>query len=476
MNVKKLVQLVSFRDLRNGILKLLLVLAGLGVAGLTIWAQRTGNIRIAGIAAVASLLFILLIVIFIVPSLARSAGGEASQMNLPFEFTVGGAIYFGLLIIVAFAAWTSNNNLLFLILAFLTSALFVGFLIGNFCLKKLDVKMRFPETIFAGETTPIIVSLHNRKRIFPTFSVMAEVRGSERENTVFASELKNILPAKLVKKLIRPPILKHTLDYFVYIPPRNSVENKADHIFENRGRFVIRDFELSTGFPFGFFRHRRRLSAQEAEIIVYPKIEPVEVEILKMPFEVGKLVAPKKGAGQDLLTLRDYQPQDDLRHVDWKATARARRIVVREFASEDERRVTVIFDSKLPPAKKQKTLRERIEEEQKGRRFSPEARRFEKGISQAASLLAYFTDEQAEIRLVIDDRIGEFGLGKTHLYDCLKRLALVEPKADDTTGFPFETVEKVFTIRENSYTFFVTEKTENNLPDEIIQMTKVIRF
>ena len=476
MNVKTLAQLFSFRDLRNGLLKTALVFAGLGVAGLTVWAQRTGNIRIAGIAAIASLLFIVLILIFVVPSLARSAGSEAAQMNLPFEFTTGGAIYFALLIVVAFAAWNTGNNLLFLILAFLASALVVGFFAGNFCLKKLDVKMRFPETIFAGEATPIIVSLHNRKRIFPTFSVTAEVRGSQSENALFAAELKKILPVKLAERLIRPPILKHALDYFVYIPRRDFAENKAEHVFEYRGRFTIKDFELSTGFPFGFFRHRRRLSAQEAEIVIYPKIEPVEVEILKMPFEVGKLVAPRKGAGQDLLTLRDYQPQDDLRHVDWKATARAGRIIVREFAAEDERRVTVIFDSRLQEAEKQKTLRERIEEEQKGKRDSPDARRFEKGISQTASLLAYFTDEQAEIRLVVGSEIGEFGLGKTHLYDCLKRLALIEPKSGETEGFPAEIVEEIFTMRENSYTFFVTEETENDLPDEIIQLAKVIRF
>ncbi|MGI8556561.1 MAG: DUF58 domain-containing protein [Pyrinomonadaceae bacterium] len=476
MNVKKLAQLFSFRDLGGALLKTLLIVGGLAVAGLTVWAHRTGNVRVAGIAAIASLVFIGLILIFIVPPLARSASSEASQMNLPFEFTTGGAVYFGLLIIVAFAAWNTGNNLLFVVLAFISSALLVGFLVGNFCLKKLDVKMRFPETIFAGEATPIIVSLHNRKRIFPTFSVTAEVCGRERENTLLNEELKKILPSKMAQKIIRPPILKNTLAYFIHIPRRATVENKTDHIFENRGRFVIKDFELSTRFPFGFFRHRRRLSAQEAEIIVYPKIEPVEVEILKMPFEVGKLVAPKKGVGQDLLSLRDYQPQDDLRHVDWKATARAQRIIVREFAAEDERRVTVIFDAGLQSAERQKSLRERIEEEQKGKHISPEARRFEKGVSQTASLLAYFTDEQAEIRLVVNNEIGEFGLGKTHLYECLKRLALVEPKFDETAEFPLEIVEKIFTMRENSYTFYVTEKTENNLPDEIIQMAKVIRF
>lgn len=478
MNFKTLIQLFSFRDLRNAILGILVVFGGLALAAITLWINHTGNTRLAGIAAAASLAFVLLILIFVVPPLARSASAEASQMNLPFEFTTGGAIYLVLLIIVAFAAWNTGNNLLFLVLSFLASALIVGFLIGNFCLKKLDVKMRFPETIFAGEQTPIIVSLHNRKRIFPTFSIMAEVRGRAREKSVLVNELKEILPLKLAEKVSRPPILKHTLDYFMHIPRRNTVENKAEHIFENRGRFIIKDFELSTRFPFGFFRHRRRLSAQEAEIIVYPKIEPIEVEILKLPFEVGKLVSPKKGAGQDLLSLRDYQPQDDLRHVDWKATARARRIIVREFAAEDERRVTLVFDTHVERTEEEmaKSLRARIEEEQDSQPRSETTKRFEKGVSQTASLLAYFTDEQAEVRLVIDDEVGEFGIGKSHLYDCLKRLALVETKFEASGKFPIETIDEVFTERENSYTFFVTEKAEEDLPDEVIQRAKVIRF
>ena len=480
MNLKNLRQLFSFRDVRNALLGIFVVVGGLALAAVTYWAHRRGDARLAGIAAAVSLGFVLLILIFVVPPLARSASAEASQMDLPFEFTTGGAIYLGLLVIVGFAAWNTGNNLLFIVLAFLTSAFIVGFVVGNFCLKKLDVKMRFPETIFAEEPTPLIVSLHNNKRLFPTYSVTTEVRGKEREKSALLDEVKKIFPVRLAEKMIRPPILKHTLDYFIYIPRRQSVENKTKHIFKYRGRFIIKDFELSTRFPFGFFRHRRRLSAQEAEIIVFPKIEPIETEILHLPFETGKRVLARRGAGQDLLTLRDYQPQDDLRHVDWKATARARRIVVREFAAEDERRVTVIFDTRLqlPAAESSKSLRTRIEEEQKGEKISEVSKKFDKGVSQTASLLAYFNDEQAEMRLIIDDTQGEFGIGRTHLHNCLKQLALVEPTfyANETTEISNETYEEVFTSRENSYTFFVTSQRETNLPDEINQRAKVLRF
>lgn len=479
MNFKTISQLVSFRDVRNALLGAFVVLGGLGLAGLTLWAHRNGDSRLAGIAAATSLGFILLILIFVVPPLARSASMEASQMDLPFEFTTGGAIYLGLLVIVGFAAFNTGNNLLFIVLAFLVSAFIVGFIVGNFCLKKLDVKMRFPETIFAEEPTPLIVSLHNNKRFFPTYSVMTEVRGKERETSALLGELKKVLPFRLAEKIMRPPILKHTLDYFMYIPRRRSVENRTEHIFKHRGRFIIKDFELSTRFPFGFFRHRRRLSAQEAEILIFPKISPVETEILHLPFETGKRVLAKKGAGQDLLALRDYQPQDDLRHVDWKATARARRMVVREYAAEDERRVTLIFDTRmiLTESELTKSLRERIEEEQKGKKVTEVSKRFDQGVNQTASLLAYFTDERAEMRLVINDEIGEFGIGRNHLHECLKRLAVVEPSfSENETEVSAQVLEKVFSTRENSYAFFITAQNSNNLPDEINQRAKVLKY
>ena len=192
MNLKLLGQLFSVRDLRNGLLGFLVLFGGLGLLLVMVYAHETGNNGLTEISAIASLVFILLLLVFIVPPLARNAGREASQMNLPFEFTMGGAIMLGLIIIVGFSAWNTRNNLLFLILSLLIAAVFVGFIAGGSMLKKLDVKMRFPETIFAGEETSILVSLQNRKRLLPSYSIVAEVRGTEREESPLADELRKI--------------------------------------------------------------------------------------------------------------------------------------------------------------------------------------------------------------------------------------------------------------------------------------------
>lgn len=430
MDLKGLTQLFSLRDLRNAGLGLLVVLGGIGLSTLTYYAHLNGNSRLAGISAGISLVFVLLILIFVVPPLARNASKEASQLNLPFEFTAGGAVMLGLLMIVGFSAWSSGNNLLFLVISVLASSMVVGFFAGSLCLKKLDVKMRFPETIFAGQETSILVSIHNRKRIFSSYSVVAEVRGREREKSSVLEDLRKILPGRLAERFARAPIVRRTLSFFVQIPRNSSVENRSTHIFEHRGRFLIKDFELSTRFPFGFFRHRRRLAARETELLVFPKVEPLGGELESMPLDAGKLTSGKRGSGQDLLAMRDYQPNDDLRRIDWKATARSRSLMVREFAADDERRITIYFDTRvMPEARAKMTLRERIEAENAGR-LTGEFPQFEAAVSQAASIAARYCNSGADVRLVIDRSEGEFGTGSLHLHECLRRLAVVQPIID----------------------------------------------
>src|SRR4028118_1281522 len=129
--LKALAQLFSLRDIRNSVLGLAVVFGGLALAFVTVYAHQTGDNRLAGIAAGASLVFVLLILVFVVPPLARSASQEASQMNLPFEFTVGGAVILGLIVIVGFAAWNTGNNLLFLVLSFLAASLVAGSIIAR---------------------------------------------------------------------------------------------------------------------------------------------------------------------------------------------------------------------------------------------------------------------------------------------------------------------------------------------------------
>lgn len=383
---------------RNAILGTLLVLAGLGAALVTIVARQTDNYVLAAAAAILSLVSAALMLIFIVPPLARSARLEVTRFDLPIEVTSGGGIFLLILLVVGFAAWNTGNNLLFVVFSLLCSTLFVGGVAARASLRDLIVSARFPDHIFAGEAAPVIVTLRNAKRLLPSFSIFVEARGPKDSANDFRSKRK------------RRRFAKRALAYFIYVPHHAAAEQRVEQLFTERGHVLITGFELSTRFPFGFFRFRRRLGARNVDIIVYPKPEPVGDDLHLLPAYAGRMASLRRGIGQDLFSLRNYQPKDDLRHIDWKATARSRNLTVREFTAEDERRITIVLD-----------MRELLDSDAES--FS---QRFETGVIQAASLLKHFIDERAEVRLILGNELGPYGSGLKHLYQCLRRLAVVD--------------------------------------------------
>lgn len=401
----------SWRDIRNAAFGTILVAGGLGLVGVMLWAQQNNNPRLAGAAAIASLVLVVLILIFVVPPLARSASREVSQIDLPVEITTGGLIFLGIVAIVAFAAWNTGNNLLFLVLSFLLSTLVISFVAGGSNLKKLEAKVRFPEAIFAAEPTVFSVGLKNRKFILPTFSVALALRGSMTDDP-FGGRKFVIRPPEVLARFLRLPLIKRVVGYFIHVPRRAEAEQQTEQLFPERGRFIIKDFELSTRFPFGFWQRRRRLRVRETEIFIFPQLTNVREVMSNLSRQTGLFPSARRGGGQDLLGLRDYQPDDDVRQVDWKATARAGNLIVREYSAEDERRVTVVFETHFSDEKPTEEL----------------AARFERGVSLTATLLEYFIGEQANVRLVIDKESGEFGDDKAHFYESLRRLTTVEPK------------------------------------------------
>ncbi len=433
----------------NVILAILLVLTGLAAALLTVFARRANDNLMATAGSLLSLLIATLMLVFIVPPLARSARLEFMRLDLPLEVTTGGGIFLAILVVVAFAAWNTGNNLLFLVFSLLCSTAFVGWVAARASLRDLVVSARFPDHIFAGEAAPVIVTLRNAKWLLPSFSVLVEARGPLAEKK---------------GRSRRTLYHKRLLAYFTYVPHLAAAEQRVEQMFPQRGHVLINGFELSTRFPFGFFRRRRRLKARNVDILVYPKPEPIGDELHLLPMYAGRISSLRRGAGHDLFSLRDYQPHDDLRHIDWKATARTRRLTVREFTSEDERRVTIALDLRPGPSSDGPISDER----------------FERGVVQAASLLKHFVDERADVRLVLGNDVGRYGSGLEHLYECLRRLALVAPEWQTTEAVRFSATmqlpvadEPIFT---DDYGILLTAAPPGSIPTRVWRTSHVIYY
>src|SRR5436190_17540108 len=270
------------------ILGTLLVLAGLATAILTLMAKQIGVPELTSVGAGASLIFVLLITLLVVPPLSRSAFAEIATNGLPLEVTTGGVIFVVILIIVGFAAWNTGNNLLFMVLSIMLSTVFVSWMAARMSLRDLNVSARFPDHIFAGEQAEVLVTLRNPKRLLPSFSILVEMRGTfDRPGIVKKSATSKKTP----------------LAYLTYVPHQAAAEQAIEQTFPKRGHVMVRGFELSTRFPFGFFRHRRRLSARDVDIVVYPKPEPITDKLNLLPLQSGQTTSLRRGAGEVRLVL-----------------------------------------------------------------------------------------------------------------------------------------------------------------------------
>jgi uncharacterized protein (DUF58 family) len=352
---------------------------------------------------------------------------------------------------VAFAALNTGNNLLFLIFSVLASTVFVAWAAGRASLRDLAVSARFPDHIFAGEPAPVIVTLNNTKRLLPSLSVMVEARSRVEETAATAGR---------ASRWKRTRFAKRVLGYFMYVPHRARVEQRVEQTFTRRGHVLVTGFEISTRFPFGFFRLRRRLRARDVELIIYPKPERASDELHLLPIDAGQMQSARRGAvGHDLHSLREYQQQDDVRHIDWKATARRRRLIVREFTSEEERRVHLAFDTFV-----------NADDDENA------SERFERGVMLAATLAAHFIDERAELRLTLGDEDTRYADGREHLYTCLRRLALVAPTplaaADSPRRVQFW--ERIAPVSGGSYVILLTTATPGSIPAHVWRTSHVI--
>jgi uncharacterized protein (DUF58 family) len=458
----------TWRVWRNAILGTLLVGCGLIVAIVTSWARQSGDWELARIGAITSLVFVVLITIFVVPPLLRSARAEVGRLDPPFQVTTGGLIFIGIFLSVAFAAYNTGNNLLFLIFSVLASTLFVAWSAARASLRDLIVSARFPDHIFAGEPAPVLVSLQNTKRLLPSFSILIESR-----NQVFADDTTETAHGRKRKRRRlrreRPRYLRRALAYFIYVPRRAKAEQRVEQLFPKRGHVLVTGFELSTRFPFGFFRLRRRLRARNVELVIYPKIETASDELHLLPMNAGRMLSARRGAGHDLHSLRDYQPQDDMRHIDWKATARSNHLIVREFTSEDERRVHIVFDTRAMDS---------ATDGGGGAEKFFDAR-FERGVTQAASLVAHFLEERAEVRLTLGAEAGHYGAGREHLYASLRRLALVRPQQaqEEATGAQIDLWSSLAAAPNNAdshYVILLTTSAPGSIPANVWRMSHVI--
>jgi uncharacterized protein (DUF58 family) len=387
----------------------LLTAAAIGVALISVIAGQIGESEFAALGSKVALGLALVIVLYVAPRLAQNI-----NFNSGFSVHVpnAGLLFFALILLVTILSLSSGNNLLYLVLSALLATMFVSWAPSRLNLSRVGVSVRFPNHIFAGESATFDLTVTNRSRLLPAFSLtvaMSEGGGAQTSSNAKEGAAN---PTELV--------------YLPIVPARASANARIERGFPKRGVYPIRGFIVHSRFPFGFIEQKRRLDAS-GEIVVYPAPLPLDEFGHVTPPLPGRVENRAKGSGSDLYAIRRYISSDHRRQIDWKATAKTSQVMVREFTRDDDWRVTIVFDA-------------RVEKESAS---APEfAEKFERGVTLAASLISHFIRAGVETRLITapapESTTGMsdsgFGVGNAHSYKMFYQLARIAPATEADSG------------------------------------------
>jgi uncharacterized protein (DUF58 family) len=373
--------------------------------------SKTGDWAMGAFAAFMSLVLAVGGGLYIVPKLAKRVRWELWGLGIRTSVTTDGMLFAVIVVVVGVAALNTENNLLYLVLAAMLAFVIVSGNVARIMLHDVGVQLRFPDHIRAGQPAHLSIALVNRKFLLPSCSISVEA----------LPQLVGAVPTAKPKGFFRfrNRMKEASIAHFIVVPPRSTVKQIVEHTFERRGRYRFETLTLATKFPSGFLRKWREVKSS-GDIVVFPTTEPVDDFFHTLPILTGSAASHMRGDGVDLFAIRDYNEGDHIRLIDWKATARARRVMVRETVREEDFRLSIFFDPRRPAADAPDDF----------------AERFERAVVLAASLAEHFIREGAEVELVTTEARVQPGQGIGQLYKILSELAVIESQlpGDESPG------------------------------------------
>jgi len=127
-----------------------------------------------------------------------------------------------------------------------------------------------------------------------------------------------------------------------------AVEVARDRIPQRRGIHKLGKTLILWRSRLGLFRIRAEVSRQGTVAVLPPASAPQHKSALtqrSLREELGIRPRPARGEGTEFESLREYVAGDDPRHVDWHASARRGRLIVRQHQTERHHTVMIAIDT-----------------------------------------------------------------------------------------------------------------------------------
>lgn len=296
---------------------------------------------------------------------------------------------------LGFTAINSGNNMLYLLESMLLALIIVSGVLSEQSMRRLRLAALVPDEIYAGRPAMLGATVANAKRRLPARSIALEILDGRR---------------------------------VIYLPRLAAGAERVvtwEQTFPARGRQRVAGLRVTTRFPFGLFVKAGPVQLQ-SEIVVYPAVGPVAADRLRPTAGAAAAALRRRGRGQDLHNLREYQDGDDPRLIHWRVTAKTGVTTVRELEAEAAGDVRLVLRGT--------GARDPV--------------RLERGLSEAASLAGHFTRQGAAVSLVGAGLSVRRGRGREHERQLLTALALYAPGSPGLAPAPRDVREPERPMRE----------------------------
>jgi len=206
-------------------------------------------------------------------------------------------------------------------LAWLALALFACGADAALCLRKVGVALAVPETLYVGSQDPLSAVLTPGAGVRPRFL-----------------ELLFDLDELLVPQPLRA----------VSLPPEGPTQVEVPLVPRRRGVTRLGALWLRWAGPLGLVRRQTRFALGH-EIPIVPDVRAVRQAALRIfaarEFLAGLKVERYIGDGTEFDSLREYVPGLDHRSMNWKASARHRKLYCTDYRAERNHQVVLAVDT-----------------------------------------------------------------------------------------------------------------------------------
>jgi uncharacterized protein (DUF58 family) len=117
---------------------------------------------------------------------------------------------------------------------------------------------------------------------------------------------------------------------------------------KERGNWRFRGTELLFSSPLRFWRFKV-FHTCESSGRTYPNFRKIKAaagaDLRGLLERTGTKNIRMRGHGLEFKDLRDYQEGDSIRTVDWRATSRRRKVIIREYQEEQDQQLLYLLDS-----------------------------------------------------------------------------------------------------------------------------------